>query len=223
MSRAVNCLVMEAMPNFVWGVFGALEAPVRFADAFGVDDFAAVRDENRAVKVAQLLVVRNELVDALRFVERRFLASQLGGREQKKQGQKGRELAGHAGEDTSPTGENQRTSEAHVQSRSGLFPAGPSQLTHLSEPIIESISAALCTKRACGPDFAALHPPSLTTRLVSPSIKTYIEMLSESKHHAKALSSRLQKWARSRLSNSRMSCARVTVPVCDVPVAVIFD
>lgn len=80
---------------------------VRFANAFCVDDSAAVRHEDRAIEVAKLLIPGNDLVNALGRVEPRRLTRQLSWREKGEQCYQKRELAEHAGEDTSPAGENQ--------------------------------------------------------------------------------------------------------------------
>src|SRR5215471_2721915 len=77
-----------------------IEAGVTYP--LGVNDFTVVGHEDRAVEVAEPLIVRNEMVDALSLVEWRRLTRNGRRRGQKKQGQEGRKLAWHPREPTNP-------------------------------------------------------------------------------------------------------------------------
>ena len=83
---------------------GSASLHVGVADSLFVNDLALVCDENRAIEIPEPLVVGNDQADALSLVDRRRLARERDGREPKKQGQKGSELAGHGGKDTNPAG-----------------------------------------------------------------------------------------------------------------------
>ena len=71
-----------------------------FTHPLRVNDLAVVRDENGAVEVAVLLVLRNKPVDPLGLAGRGSLTGGEHGCRQKKACEEGSALAGHAGEDT---------------------------------------------------------------------------------------------------------------------------